>query len=148
MNSIEPGLAIGNLEDAMAHVALREQGIRSVLTVSGFPRYPRPGLDWRFAPLYDGGGNSPEQFAEAIDLVADLRTEQPGLLVHCAEGKSRSVVIVSLYLARVRGWKPERALAHVSSRRSVALPDDVLWGQARAFFESRTAGASVPPLLS
>lgn len=39
MNSIEPGLAIGNLEDAMAPVALREQGIRSVLTVSGFPCY-------------------------------------------------------------------------------------------------------------
>lgn len=135
MDWIEQGLAIGNLDDAMAPERLRDEGIRSVLTLNLFPSHPKPGLEWRFLPMQDGGGNSVESFSTAIRHVADLHTEHPGVLVHCAEGKSRSVVIVALYLARIRSWAPERALAHVSARRTVALPDDVLWRQALAFFE-------------
>ncbi len=111
MDWIEPGLAIGNLDDAMAPLALRDAGIRSVLTLSQFPSYPRPGLEWRFLPLKDGAGNSSREFGDAIEHLADLHTRHPGVLVHCAEGKSRSVVIVALYLARIREWAPERALA-------------------------------------
>ena len=136
MDWVEPGLAIGNLDDAMAQSALRNAGIRSVLTLSGFPSYPRPGgLEWRFLPLVDGAGNSVSEFGEAIAHVTDLHAEYPGVLVHCAEGKSRSVVIVALYLARIRAWSPERALEHVTERRRVALPDDLLWEQARAYFD-------------
>lgn len=135
MDWIEPGLAIGNLDDAMAPLTLRKVGIRSVLTLNQFPSYPRPGLEWRFLPLKDGAGNSTREFGEAIEHLADLHRRHPGVLVHCAEGKSRSVVIVALYLARIREWAPERALAHVSERRSVALPDQLLWKQAQAFFE-------------
>jgi protein-tyrosine phosphatase len=135
MDWIEPGLAIGNLDDAMAEVALRDQGIRSVVTLNEFPSYPRSGFEWRCVPLRDGAGNSAAEYSEALHCVADLHARMPGLLVHCAEGKSRSVVIVALYLASVREWTPEDALAHVSRQRSVALPDDLLWKQAQAFFD-------------
>jgi protein-tyrosine phosphatase len=134
MDWIEPGLAIGNLDDAMADTALRDQGIRSVVTLNEFPSYPRRGFEWRCVPLRDGGGNSVADYSEALLCVADFHDRMPGVLVHCAEGKSRSVVIVALYLARARGWTPEDALGHVSRRRTVALPDDILWKQARAFY--------------
>lgn len=145
MDWIEPGLAIGNLEDAMAHDALQAQGVRSVLTVSGFPSHPRSAFDWRFVPLVDGGGNTAEQFAAAVDHVVDLHRNKPGLLVHCAEGKSRSVVIVSLYLAGARGWHPEKALSYVSDRRVQALPDPVLWRQATAYHTNRGGAAGHMP---
>lgn len=135
MDWIEPGLAIGNLDDAMGHETLHAAGIRSVVTLNEFPSYPRPGLEWRFRPLRDGAGNPAEQLREALGHVAELHASHPGVLVHCAEGKSRSVVIVALYLAGLRAWDPEHALAHVSERRPVALPDPTLWQQARSFFD-------------
>lgn len=145
MDWIEPGLAIGNLEDAMAHETLCAQGVCSVLTVSAFPTHPRSALDWRFVPLVDGGGNSADQFAAAVQHVADLHRNNPGLLVHCAEGKSRSVVIVALYLAKTRRWNPEQALSYVSARRVQALPDPILWDQAKAFHDIRDAGTGREP---
>ena len=139
MDWIEDGLAIGNLDDALAGDRLREGGIASVLTLSEFPTRPRPGFEWRCEPLRDGAGNSHEQFSAALDHLATLHAGHPGVLVHCAEGKSRSVVIVALHLARTRQWDPEVALEHVCSRRPAALPDHVLWARARTFFEAMTS---------
>ena len=140
MDWIDEGLAIGNLDDALAHDQLREAGIRSVLTLNEFPTRPRPGFEWICEPMRDGPGNSADRFGRALDALATLHANHPGVLVHCAEGKSRSVVIVTLHLARVQGWAPEDAMQHVCTRRPVALPDDLLWSQARAFFD-RTSRA-------
>jgi atypical dual specificity phosphatase len=134
MDWIEHDLAIGNLDDAIAYDRLREAGIESVLTLNEFPSRPRPGFEWRCEPLRDGPGNTPKRFAEALANLATLHASHPRVLVHCAEGKSRSVVIVALHLARLHGWTPEEALAHVSAHRPVALPDDLLWAQARKMF--------------
>lgn len=139
MDWIEEGLAIGNLDDALAHDQLRDEGIASVLTLSEFPTRPRPGFEWRCEPMRDGGGNSHERFALALEHLATLHTHHASVLVHCAEGKSRSVVIVALHLARTRAWDAEDALDHVSTQRPAALPDHLLWAQARAFFE-QTSG--------
>lgn len=136
MDWIENDLAIGNLDDAIAYDRLRDAGIASVLTLNEFPSRPRPGFEWRCEPMRDGPGNTPERFTLALAHLATLHANHPGVLVHCAEGKSRSVVIVALHLARLRGWTPEAALAHVSERRPVALPDDLLWAQASKFYEN------------
>ena len=136
MDWIEDGLAIGNLDDALAFDQLRAEGIASVLTLNEFPSRPRPGFEWHCEPLRDGPGNSPERFAQALARTASLHANHPGVLVHCAEGKSRSVVIVALHLARLNGWPPEETLVHVCERRTVALPDDLLWQQACAFIQN------------
>lgn len=137
MDWIELGLAIGDLEDAMAHEELREQGIRSVLSVSNFPNLSFADLVWRAVPLIDGAGNSIDQLAEAVDHLAELHAESPGVLIHCAEGKSRSVVITTLYLAASKGWTLTEAFAHVKTRRAVADPDDSLWRLGEAFHAQR-----------
>ncbi len=140
MDWIELGLAIGDLEDAMAHDLLREQGIRSVLTVSDFPNLSFADFVWRSVPLIDGAGNSMDQLAEAVGHLAELHAESPGVLVHCAEGKSRSVVIATLYLAASKGWTLTEAFTHVKTRRAVADPDDNLWRLGERFHAQRATG--------
>lgn len=127
MDWIAPGLAIGNLEDALAHDRLREQGIRSILTVSQFPNLGTSGFVWRFVPLLDGPGNSSNELLRAVDELAALHTEAPAVLIHCAEGKSRSVLVASLYLSRLERLSLEDAYERVRRTRTVAAIDDELW---------------------
>ena len=133
MNQIEPGLFVGNLDDALAAAKLEAEGIRSVLTLSDFPSHPRPGFAWRCVPMRDGPGNAPARLAEALEAAASLRESAGSLLLHCMEGKSRSVVIAALHLASRDGSTPEAALARVEASRPVAAPDPGLWAQALAF---------------
>ncbi|HET7737132.1 MAG TPA: dual specificity protein phosphatase [Tepidiformaceae bacterium] len=127
MDWIEPGLAVGNLDDAMAHDMLRESGIKSVLTLNGFPNLAVHGFNWRRVDLFDGPGNSLDTIWEAVDLLADLHTSDPNVLVHCREGKSRSVLIASLYVARRDRIVFPEAFRMVKASRRVAEMDPRLW---------------------
>jgi len=45
------------------------------------------------------------------------------VLVHCAEGISRSVSVVAAFLMAQYGWSPDDAVAYVKSKRIVANPN-------------------------
>ena len=137
MNEIEPGLFVGNLDDALAAAKLEAHGVRSILTLNDFPSRPRPGFDWLCVPMRDGPGNPPSLFAEAVASAALLRERSGALLLHCMEGKSRSVVIAALHLSSRSGSTPAEALERVQLGRPVAAPDPVLWAQALAFHASQ-----------
>jgi len=46
-----------------------------------------------------------------------------GVLVHCSEGKSRSVTLVLAYLMMTQGWNLKQSLQHVRTSRPVACPN-------------------------
>jgi len=140
MDWIEDGLAVGNLDDAMAHGDLRAAGIRSVLTLNGFPNLHIHGFNWRRVDLIDGPGNELSSIVEAVDHLEDLHRSEPGVLVHCREGKSRSVLIASLYIARRRALPFEDAYHVVKSSRTVAAMDPRLWAIGMAMGGDPTGG--------
>lgn len=45
------------------------------------------------------------------------------VLVHCAEGISRSVSVVAAYLMAQYGWSPKDAIGYIKERRAVANPN-------------------------
>jgi hypothetical protein len=127
MHWVEEGLALGSLDDVMNRQRLLEAGICSILTVSGFPNLACSGFVWRAVPLIDGPRNPPAAIAAAVAHLAELHQKHAPVLVHCAEGKSRSVLIVSLYLSQRRGISLQQAYAHIKACRQGVDIDDALW---------------------
>jgi protein-tyrosine phosphatase len=124
---ILPDIAVGSIEDAMAHEMLRSEGIQSVLTVNDFPTLSGMGFNWRRVSLIDGPGNAPGEVTAAVEALEELHRTAPAVLVHCAEGKSRSVLIVSLYIARLRRVPLPEAFELVKRSRTEAAVDHELW---------------------
>lgn len=56
-------------------------------------------------------------------LVEALRDPNARVLVHCAEGISRSVSVVAAFLMAQYGWTPAQAIQFVKSRRKIADPN-------------------------
>ncbi|MCC6421283.1 MAG: dual specificity protein phosphatase family protein [Gemmataceae bacterium] len=123
MDWITDTIAIGNIEDAMDPEGLREAGISGVLCLNGFPQALRfHGFEWVHVPLIDGQGNSVEDLAAAMRHLREL-AEAHRVLVHCAEGVSRSPFVVACHLAAVRKVSFADALQEVKQRRAVAMVD-------------------------
>lgn len=146
MDWILPDIAVGSIEDAMAHDMLRSEGVQSVLTVSDFPTLHGSGFNWRKISLKDGPGNPPEHVVTAVEALDELRRDAPAVLVHCAEGKSRSVLIVSLYIARLNGIHLEAAFELVKLSRKQAAVDHELWKLGLIIHED-FVGMSTPEIV-
>jgi hypothetical protein len=126
MDWIEDGLAIGNIEDAMGHDRLRWEGVRSILTLNGFPDLQHTPFVWHSMPLHDGPGNRPSRVWAAVERLADLHGNHAAVMVHCAEGKSRAVLVTTLYLARRDALSFDTAYARVLAARPIACIDNAL----------------------
>ena len=51
------------------------------------------------------------------------RDPEARVLVHCAEGISRSVSVVAAFLMASYGWNPKEAVGYIKERRGVANPN-------------------------
>jgi predicted protein tyrosine phosphatase len=125
MDWINDKIAIGNFLEARDSELLAREGIRSVLSLDGSLRAISPadlGLERiEHVPLEDAPGNDFRMFKRAVDLVADLVSTHPPVLVHCHAGRSRSPVVVAGYLVVSEAMSPEDALALVAERREIAV---------------------------
>ena len=121
MDWITDRIAIGNIEDALNQQQLVEEGITGILCLNGFPRFTvHLGVfDCRVVTLNDGPGNSPELLDEALTTLRDLLVAHNRILVHCAEGVSRSPFTVACYLAQENGQDVATTLQFVAERRTV-----------------------------
>lgn len=125
MDWITDEIAIGNIEDAMNRHGLREAGIRSVLCLNGFPTLRGEDFEWAGVPLIDGPGNSIDEVFTAVRRLHEL-VESPRVMVHCAEGLSRSALVVSCFLSERHGLSFDEAVGHVTLRRPRAQIDQAL----------------------
>ena len=123
MDWVTDRIAIGNIEDAMDAEGLRAAGVSAVLCLNGFPRsLGGQGFAWTNITLIDGPGNSVADVREAINSLQRLASEHL-VLVHCAEGVSRSAFVVACYLAEVRSIAIEEAVEEVRRYRRKAQID-------------------------
>lgn len=64
-----------------------------------------------------------DELLEALQFIHGQRTQGQNVLVHCAQGKSRSSTIVLAYLMALDAQlSPAAALAQVQEKRSVCTP--------------------------
>ncbi|RQP07425.1 protein phosphatase [Paracoccus sp. MA] len=159
-------LYVGNLTGASDGAALLAAGITSSLNVSlnidVAPLQLSDGTHMRRAKvgLIDGAGNTPAHLAAAVLALEGLVTQtSPGkpnypahraghVLVNCRGGRSRSVIVLAIYLhLRAPGTFPtlDSAVSHIRRARgnSDTYPLPPMLDLARAVL----ASGSLPALL-
>jgi protein-tyrosine phosphatase len=102
MHKITDRIWIGSSQDARNADALRAEGITSILNCAvDLP----PALGWRdgfkhyHVGLVDGPGNGRLLYHAAASILFHLMDSEK-TLVHCHEGRSRSVFVVAMTLAQ------------------------------------------------
>ena len=86
----------------------------------------------RHFPLRDSGLERPERIAGAVRLLDRLlQKSRRGLYLHCAAGRSRSVVVAAAWLAWVHGYSLRRGLSIVKRKHPSASPNPALVRVAR-----------------
>ncbi|KAG6884695.1 hypothetical protein C0993_008896 [Termitomyces sp. T159_Od127] len=127
-------LYISDLSFAENPTCLASYGITHVISViSGSVHLPPPAALYPHPPprhLHLRIEDSP--FAELAAHLptttqwirdAYLTSPEARILVHCAEGISRSVSIVAAFLIAQYGWTPSEAVQFIKSKRRVADPN-------------------------
>lgn len=68
---------------------------------------------------------------EAVDMIEEYVGAGKHVVVHCAQGKSRSGAVVVAYLMRLRNLDADAALKEAQRRRPVIQPNDNFMRQLR-----------------
>ncbi|TFK36473.1 protein-tyrosine phosphatase-like protein [Crucibulum laeve] len=131
VSEIIPRLFISDLSFAENPAMLSAYHITHILsTLSGSVYRPPPAqLPLQPARLHVRVEDSP--FAELAAhlpsttawLYTALSNPESRVLVHCAEGVSRSVSVVAAFLMWQNGWEPDQAVQYIKSRRVQADPN-------------------------
>jgi len=74
-----------------------------------------------------------------------LRDPEARVLVHCAEGISRSVSVVAAFLMAQFDWSPSQALEYIKERRRVANPNFGFIQQLHEYGRDVLGQATNPP---
>ena len=146
---IEPMLYLGGFVSAMNIEYMRKKNITLVVnTAAGlechFPKFAKVG------ELYEQNGvkrlhlnyhDVTEQEIEWSELLCVLEAMHEtiesgqGVLVHCAQGRSRSSTVVIAYLMWRDGMNYDEALEFVQSRRSMSQPNQGFESRLRSLYE-------------
>ena len=86
-----------------------------------------------------------QHFERTYAFIHSCITRRGAVLVHCAEGVSRSVTVVVAFLMRYRGWCLERAARWVGSRRCIAGPNRGFLEQLMVYDSDLRAAQVVVP---
>lgn len=136
MGFVFPGLFIGSVKDAFDFYTLGKNQIRTVINVADELVFSeRPGF------VYIKHGVRDDCDMEDIRRILpacihDIHTAlsvSPNVLVHCLEGKSRSVCVIIAYFVCVMGYDWESALELVTDLHPKADIYHVYLEQTRAF---------------
>jgi protein-tyrosine phosphatase len=121
VTEIDEKLYLGNALDAKALQWDNPLNIRAVINVSYEPDEPVDGIKNVHVPMMDNGNIPAKAFDVALSAIAENLRSGP-VLVHCAMGVSRSVVVVALYLALNSRISLNTALERVQQLHAQANP--------------------------
>lgn len=79
--------------------------------------------------LLDGPGNDDSLLIAAVMVLHALNKRHNRVLVHCHEGKSRSVMVVSAFVAIVGGMEFDKVLKDIMKARGVTDYRPALYAQ-------------------
>lgn len=79
--------------------------------------------------LLDGPGNDDALLLSAVMVLHALNKRHNRVLVHCHEGKSRSVMVVATYVSIVGGMEFDKTLKEIMAARGVSEYRPVLYQQ-------------------
>jgi protein-tyrosine phosphatase len=82
--------------------------------------------------LLDGPGNDPALFISAVIVLYSLAKSGKRILIHCHEGKSRSVMVCSAFLAVQELTTLDDALAKIMPLRKVDIYRPALYAMAQS----------------
>jgi len=130
---------------------IEREKIRTIVTLTAIntddPKYVsqaevvrETGVAWKFVHMR-GSRGTPEQMAEAADLIADP-ANQP-VFFHCVAGHHRTSLAHAAYLIRHEGWSAERAWAEVSALPWARPESDI--GDRRLIETFAATGFGAPP---
>ena len=145
MSEIVPGLFIGNSASSYSTAGLRENNIKSILTVNESDRRHQRRSDSLDRIVPDARHLTiPTTDYPTQDLLIHMRSACDfietsivlgGVLVHCSQGVSRSATFVVAYLMRRDRRSLEDVLADVKSKRSVVQPNASFLDQLKVWGE-------------
>lgn len=144
------GLFMGGFKAAMNEKFLKDAAVGLVVNVAAslkafFPRfvpeplYERLGvrnlvLDWHDSDTQEIRS---EDLECALSAITDTLQQGQSVLVHCAQGRSRSGTVVVAYVSRLHGSSIDVALRAVQAKRSMAQPNDNFMRQLEAWQRER-----------
>jgi hypothetical protein len=114
---VEPGLSVGGRVESppwFTHATLN--------LCEAEDTFRTPVHEWH--PIRDAApAPSVEWLADRVAFVEEHRSHNRTVYVHCMNGVSRSVFVVTAYLMKRHGWARDEALAFVRTRRPIARPN-------------------------
>jgi hypothetical protein len=152
MHPVGARLYVGRLPLPADHPRLADMGVTSVLNLCAeFPRLSRlggaSGVTTEYLPILDGAAPSPHQFRAAVEWIAARHAEGHSVLVHCAQGRGRSVTVAAAALCRLgEAASPEEALARIVAARPRARPSRKQRLALAQFLSADTGGPTTGPL--
>ena len=114
-------LFLGDVLDAKLLRSENPLNIKAVVNVENDLDEPVDGVNNVHVPMMDDGTVPAKAFDAALSAIAENLRSGP-VLVHCAMGASRSVVVVALHLALTEDISLETALQWVKKLRVQADP--------------------------
>ncbi len=128
MHPVGPRLFVGRIPFPHDRYRLQEAGVTSVLNLCAeFPKRSRlrddQVMETVYLPILDGTAPSRAQFERAMEWIASRHVAGHTVLVHCAQGRGRSVTVAAAALCRLGlASSPEEALATIKAARPKAKP--------------------------
>jgi protein-tyrosine phosphatase len=132
MNKVDEHLWVGNSRDGRTP----HGNIDAILNVATDLDYSPPAGIYLKIGLVDGPGNKQEKFNLAVKTLTSLMEKGLNVLIHCHEGKSRSVAVAAAHLAKKEGSHLGDALTTIKKVRPVADPCDALLSLAQKYLDS------------
>ncbi|SIO33904.1 Dual specificity phosphatase, catalytic domain [Singulisphaera sp. GP187] len=148
MHPVGPRLFVGRHPSPSEQAELSALGVTSVLNLCAeFPRHAKGletlNLETAYVPVLDGTAPSDRQFRQAVEWIVARHGAGQSVLVHCAQGRGRSVTVAAAALCRLGlAADPDDALARIAAVRTKARPSRKQRQALARFWNSDRAGAA------